>query len=95
MNRASAYVSDDLYGALRERASGNNRTVSSELKTILRDAVAGEVTAMTDNETHLSMAMSHLRKITSRTTDETKRVQEYVDAIETELDRIRADRELG
>lgn len=51
---------------------------------------------MTDNDTHLSMAMSHLRKVTSQTTGENRqRLHEYVEAIEIELERIKSDRGLA
>ncbi len=51
---------------------------------------------MTNTETHMSMAMSHLRKVTtSRTLGENQaRLQDYVDAIETELERIKSERGL-
>ncbi|MFD5784077.1 hypothetical protein [Streptomyces sp. NPDC126933] len=50
---------------------------------------------MSDNETRLSMALASLRKVTGPTTNEDRaRVALYLESIEVEMDRIRADRGL-
>ncbi|MCD9143446.1 hypothetical protein [Streptomyces albireticuli] len=50
---------------------------------------------MSENETRLSMVLTGLRKVTGPTTDEDRhRVALYLDSIEVEMDRIRADRDL-
>lgn len=48
---------------------------------------------MSENETRLSMVLSGLRKVTGPTIEEDSgRVALYLDSIEVEMDRIRADR---
>lgn len=50
---------------------------------------------MIENETRLSTAMRALRDVTGPVTSENlHRMQDYVDAIETELDRIKTARGL-
>lgn len=50
---------------------------------------------MSENETRLSLVLSSLRKITGPTIEEDRnRVALYLDSIEVEMDRIRADRGL-
>lgn len=50
---------------------------------------------MSENETRLSTAMRALRETTGPRADEdAHRVQDYVEAIEIELDRIKRDRDL-
>lgn len=48
---------------------------------------------MSENEIRLSTALSTLRKVTGPTTDENAgRVDDYLEALETEIDRIKDER---
>ena len=50
---------------------------------------------MIENETRMSTALRALRDVTGPVTSENEhRMQDYVDAIETELDRIKSERGL-
>lgn len=93
LKRAVTYLSPSTYQALRKTAFDNERSISTELKTLVEENC--KETDMTHTETHMSMAMSHLRKVTGPVTGENRqRLQDYVDAIETELARIKSDRGL-
>lgn len=112
--RLVTYVTEAEHEKLRLEAARQRTSVAAHLRKVVGDHVALLGGAMTDNETHLSMAMSHLRKITSepvsisvashdspedyasfvkdgRRTPSSGRAQDYVDAIELELERIKRD----
>lgn len=112
--RLVTYVTEAEHDELRLEAARQRTSVAAHLRKVVGEHVALLGGAMTDNETRLSMAMSHLRKITSepisisvashdspedyasfvkdgRRTPSSGRAQDYVDAIELELERIKRD----
>lgn len=96
LKKAATYLPPDMHEALRERAHANHRTVSTELKALVAKALqpneANGGDEMTDNETHLTMALSHLRKVThSGQPERLDRLRDYVNAVEMELKRIREE----
>lgn len=111
--RLVTYVTEAEHEKLRLEAARQRTSVAAHLRKVVGDHVALLGGTMTDNETHLSMAMSHLRKITSEPISisvashdspegyasfvkdgrrtPSGRAQDYVDAIELELERIKRD----
>ncbi len=111
--RLVTYVTEAEHDELRLEAARQRTSVAAHLRKVVGEHVALLGGAMTDNETRLSMAMSHLRKITSEpisisvashdSPDDyasfvkggrrtpSGRAQDYVDAIELELERIKKD----
>lgn len=93
--RLVTYVTEAEHEKLRLESARQRISVAAHLRKVVGDHVATLGGEMTNTETHMSMAMSHLRKVTSPVLGENRqRLQDYVDAIETELERIKKDRGL-